>query len=608
MPLDTDRTVADTRHFKSYVNNLASILALPAMWAGLECSQVATTLLDALVRTLRLDMAYLRATVAEGSAPQEWIRSAAESANGTNEPVEACPALAAHVTTRRPGASSRIENPCGAGMVSIVGFELRLEGAAIGTCVAGSRRLDFPTDGERLLLQVAINQAAVALQAAQRPAREALWNEVAEWRRMAQALSEMALPGDEQARPVHANGTCTDAADRKPAPDGPRQVFTEIRTMKKRLQRENSQQAGLLNLTHDTIFVRNMQDVITYWNRGAEELYGWTAGQAIGKDAHQLLKTIFPIPIEELRIELLRAGRWEGELQTMKADGTRVTVASRWSIRRDEQGRLDAILETNNDVSDRKRRDARTQALNEELKKRSAELETINRELEAFSYSVSHDLRAPLRHIVGYGEMLQKHSGSLLDQEGSRFMTAILNAARRMGNLIDDLLAFSRIARADTQMTMVDLNRLLKEVVEELQPDTHGRDIAWRLAALPVVHGDRSMLRLALVNLLSNAVKFTRTRPRAEIEVGCTEGTDDTVVVFVRDNGVGFNMKYADKLFRVFQRLHQQEAFEGSGIGLATVRRIISRHSGSVWAEGRKDDGAVFYFSVPRRSERPTHA
>jgi light-regulated signal transduction histidine kinase (bacteriophytochrome) len=219
--------------------------------------------------------------------------------------------------------------------------------------------------------------------------------------------------------------------------------------------------------------------------------------------------------------------------------------------------------------------------------------------LEAFAYSVSHDLRAPIRHIVGYAELLQKHSSSALDEKSQRYMMTILESAKKMGTLIDDLLAFSRIGRAETRATTVNLDLLVKEALGEVQQDTNGRNIAWNVGALPELYGDRSMLRLALVNLISNAVKFTRTRPRAEIEIGCLEKNKDEVVVFIRDNGVGFDMKYVDKLFGVFRRLHSTQAFEGTGIGLATVHRIIHRHGGRVWAEGLVDSGATFFLAVP---------
>ena len=363
---------------------------------------------------------------------------------------------------------------------------------------------------------------------------------------------------------------------------------------------ERTQQASLLNLTHDTIFVRDMSDVITYWNRGAQELYGWTAEEAISKRAHELLQTVFPVPLEEIRAELLRSGRWDGELRKTRADGSQVIVASRWSLRRDEQGRPTAILETNNDITERERRAQEIRTLNEELGKRTAELEAINKELEAFAYSISHDLRAPLRHMAGFTELLQKNTASVLNERNQRYVRMILESAQRMGNLIDDLLAFSRIGRAETHKTLVNLDQLVEEALTEVRQDTDGRNIVWKIGKLPAWYGDRSMLRLVLVNLISNAVKFTRTRSPAEIEIGCMNQEQDQVVVFIRDNGVGFDMKYVRKLFGVFQRLHTPEAFEGTGIGLATVQRIVHRHGGRAWAEGLVDKGATFYFLLSK--------
>jgi PAS domain S-box-containing protein len=365
---------------------------------------------------------------------------------------------------------------------------------------------------------------------------------------------------------------------------------------------ERTQQASLLDLTHDTIFVRDMSDAIIYWNRGAQELYGWTAEEAIGKRAHDLLKSIFPAPIEEIRAELLRSGRWEGELEKTRADGTHVIVASRWSLRRDEQGRPAAILETNNDITERERREQEIRTLNDQLGRRTAELEATNKELEAFAYSISHDLRAPLRHMAGFTELLQKNMTSLLNEKSQRYVMMILESAHRMGNLIDDLLAFSRISRTETHKTAVSLEQLVNEALIEVRQDTGGRKITWRVGGLPAWYGDRSMLRVVFVNLISNAVKFTRTRSEAEIEIGCLnqDQDQDQVVMFIRDNGVGFDMRYINKLFGVFQRLHSPESFEGTGIGLATVQRIVHRHGGRVWAEGLVDKGATFYFSLSK--------
>jgi signal transduction histidine kinase len=252
------------------------------------------------------------------------------------------------------------------------------------------------------------------------------------------------------------------------------------------------------------------------------------------------------------------------------------------------------------EVEQRRLRENEIRKLNQELGERAVELEATNKELESFAYSVSHDLRAPLRHMIGYSELLQKQASSSLDEKSQRFIQTILDSAKRMGKLIDDLLSFSRIGRAETRTTDVDLKQLVEEVVAEIGQDTKDRDIAWKIDALPACHGDRSMLRLVVLNLVSNAVKFTRMRKLAEIEIGCVDPDTKEIELFVRDNGAGFDMQYENKLFGVFQRLHLSEQFEGTGIGLATVHRIIHRHGGKVRGEGVVDRGATFYFSLPK--------
>jgi light-regulated signal transduction histidine kinase (bacteriophytochrome) len=252
------------------------------------------------------------------------------------------------------------------------------------------------------------------------------------------------------------------------------------------------------------------------------------------------------------------------------------------------------------EVEQRAQREDEIRNLNQELVKRAAELEATNKDLESFSYSVSHDLRAPLRHLVGFSELLQKQTASLLDDKNRRYLQTILDAAKKMGNLIDDLLAFSRVGRAETKGTLISLEQLVSEAVAELSPETKGREIAWKIDALPVCYGDRSLLKLVVVNLVSNAIKFTRMQTRAEIEIGCVGRNRDEAEIFVRDNGAGFDMQYVNKLFGVFQRLHLPEQFEGTGIGLATVQRIVHRHGGKVRAEGAVDEGATFYFSLPK--------
>ena len=232
------------------------------------------------------------------------------------------------------------------------------------------------------------------------------------------------------------------------------------------------------------------------------------------------------------------------------------------------------------------------------------ELTTANKELEAFSYSVSHDLRAPLRHIAGFAALLEKGAAEKLGAQHLRYVRLITDSAARMGRLVDDLLAFSRMGRTEMVRTPVDLDSLVGEIIGEEARDQNGRDIVWKRQPLPTVLGDPAMLRVALSNLIANAVKYTASRSHAEIEVGTLEHSNGEHVVFVRDNGVGFDMQYADKLFGVFQRLHSGDEFEGTGIGLANVRRVIQRHGGRTWAEGRVEAGATFYVSLPKEGAR----
>jgi signal transduction histidine kinase len=245
-----------------------------------------------------------------------------------------------------------------------------------------------------------------------------------------------------------------------------------------------------------------------------------------------------------------------------------------------------------------------TENLEQRVLDRTVQLEAANKELEAFAYTVSHDLRAPLRHIDGFMKLLQKRTTTALDQQSRHYMDTISESSQKMGLLIDDLLSFSRMGRHALSVQTVELEPLVHEVIQELAPDAEGRNIDWRIGDLPAVSGDASLLRMVLANLIANAVKFTRPREKARIEIGSQPGQNADTVIYVRDNGVGFGMAYADKLFGVFQRLHRAEEFEGTGIGLATVRRIIARHGGRTWAEGEPDQGATFLFSLPRRGER----
>ena len=603
-------------------------------------------------------------------------------------------------------------------------------------------------------------------------------------------------------------------------------------------------QAALLDLTHDAIFVRDMHGKISYWNRAAEDLYGWRQREAAGKMSHELLRTQSSKPLREIEALLFETGAWEGELVHQKRDGTEVIVSSRWALQTDPAGNRIGILESNRDVTARKRLErrfenllesapdaivvvnqngqielvnAQTQRLfgyrreeligqnvevlvpnrfrgshmvhrerysatpharamganlelygrrkdgsefpveislspletgegtlissairditdrrraeskfrhlleaapdamvivndqgivvlsnaqterlfgysreellgkpveilvperfrnrhpghrrgfhanprtrpmgqglelygrrkdgsefpveislspieteegvltssairdismrreatekihrlNTTLQQKVAELDALNTELESFSYTVSHDLRAPLRHIDGFARILQEEHTSELSAEAARMLGRIIEGANRMGSLIDDLLALGRVGRKELSIRAVDLNEVVTSAMSELPPGLESRQIQWNIEPLGDAQCDSGLLKLVFSNLLSNAVKFTRTRQVAEIHVGRRD-QGGTPAYFVRDNGVGFDPKYADKLFGVFQRLHSQQEFEGTGVGLATVRRIVNRHGGEIRAESEPGNGATFIFTLAPNSQ-----
>ena len=284
------------------------------------------------------------------------------------------------------------------------------------------------------------------------------------------------------------------------------------------------------------------------------------------------------------------------------AEGHLLSVLVNAAPIRDAAGNIVAGINSWRDITERKQAEAELRRLKDELElrveQRTAELAAANRELEAFGYSVSHDLRAPLRHISSYVRLLEKDAGPSLNPSSREDLQILGDASTRMGNLIDDLLSLSRLGRAAMVEQAVSLERLVDEARRELAPATAGRAIDWQIAPLPQVRADPNLLRNVFVNLLSNAIKYTRPRNPACIEIGSRQQQNE-LVCFVRDNGVGFEMEFVDKLFGVFQRLHAAEDFEGTGIGLASVRRIIQRHGGRTWAEGQVDRGATFYFSLP---------
>jgi PAS domain S-box-containing protein len=497
------------------------------------------------------------------------------------------------------------------------------------------------------------------------------------------------------------------------------------------------EQAELLDLINDAVIVRNLRNEITYWNLGAEELYGWRTEENLGKVTHELFQTVFPKELAEIEAETLERGSWEGELTHRRRAGSVVTVSSRWVLRKDEQGNPNGILESNRDITAKKEAEATQRKSEEEncqseirflllidavkdyaivsldadglvtswnsgtqrLKGHSAEeimgqyvgrlylqedvergklaeelrraaaqghmedegwrvrkdgsrfwaevvttalrgaggeligfvkidrditarrdsekqirelnlqliqqldqLGNVNRELESFSYSVSHDLRAPLRLVDGFARILKEEHSANMAPEAVRYLDRILTAATHMGQLIDDLLNLAKIGRLELKRERAQITVLVKQAIAELPTEAQERNIEWWVEPLPELNCDARLLKLIFTNLLSNAVKFTRKQANAVIEVG-SRASDGQPTNFVRDNGAGFDMQYADKLFGVFQRLHRQADFEGTGIGLATVQRIVRRHGGDIWAESQLNSGTTFFFALGPRSE-----
>jgi len=358
------------------------------------------------------------------------------------------------------------------------------------------------------------------------------------------------------------------------------------------------------NVKDYAIYMLDAEGRVATWTLGAEQVEGYQAAEIIG----QPFSAFFTpedfrqgIPDRILK-EAETSGRAVSEGWRLRKNGTRFWSHGILTAIRDESGALQGFSKVGHDITERKQAEETINNLNEELERRvlerTAQLEAANQELEAFSYSVSHDLRTPLRHIAGYIAILHAEVSAKLPERIRQHMRTISDAAKHMGDLIDALLEFSRMGRSEMHEEIVDLSQLVEKARQQLHRDLEGRSIDWQIGELPEVRGDPFMLRLVVLNLVSNALKYTRPRKKPRIEIA-SETSGNEVIVHVRDNGVGFDMKYAEKLFGVFQRLHRSEEFEGTGIGLANVRRIIHRHGGRTWAEAKLDAGATFYFSLP---------
>jgi PAS domain S-box-containing protein len=367
------------------------------------------------------------------------------------------------------------------------------------------------------------------------------------------------------------------------------EAVVELEHRRRELDEALAEADRYFSISRDLLAIANTDGQFVRVNPAWQEVFGWTPAEMTERP---FVDFVHPEDREATAAETEALAEGHGQLRFVNRyrckDGSYRWLSWR-TVLHPEGKRLYA---TARDITAQRQAEV-------EIQRQVEELDAVNKELEAFSYSVSHDLRAPLRHVLGFAGLLEAGAGPKLEVEERRYISTIMAAATRMGRLIDDLLSFSRTSRAALTRRRVDLHALVEDVRREVQLAAGDRKVSWEIGPLPDVDGDGALLRVVLVNLLSNAVKYTSEQPESRIEIGHRIEANGEVVVFVRDNGAGFDMAYAHKLFGVFQRLHRAEEFEGTGVGLATVRRIIQRHGGRTWAEGALGQGATFSFSLP---------
>ncbi|WP_257456894.1 PAS domain S-box protein [Archangium lipolyticum] len=380
--------------------------------------------------------------------------------------------------------------------------------------------------------------------------------------------------------------------------------ITDQKRMEAALKESEARFRNMADHAPVMLWVTDPSGACTYLNKSWYEFTGQTEETGLG---FGWLAATHPDDVKRAEAIFLEANAKQApfqlEYRLRRKDGEYRWAIDAASPRYSPSGEYLGYIGSVIDITESKRAEEEMRRFNQQLERRvqerTAALLEANKELESFSYSVSHDLRAPLRHIMGFAQLLESRTSESLDATARRHVKTIAEAARQGGKLVDDLLEFSRMGRAELKKAPVSLGDLVAEVRRELAPEAEGRKVQWRVGALPEVQADPALLRLVFKNLLSNALKYSRPREEALIEVEARDG-DGELQVTVRDNGVGFEMQYVDKLFGVFQRLHRPEQFEGTGIGLANVRRIIARHGGRTWAEGAVGQGATFHFTLPR--------
>lgn len=370
-------------------------------------------------------------------------------------------------------------------------------------------------------------------------------------------------------------------------------------TQMKNAEEKIIQATYMINNATDAIIASDLNWVINNYNNAAQKIYGFEPHEVIGKIAEDILITEFVNTTKrDFLLDLKYKGFWNGEVIQKTKSGNLVPILSSLSVNRDNDGNAIGYIAVNRDISERKKREVIISKLNVELEQNLIELEITNRELESFSYTISHDLRAPLRAIDGFTQILKEDYIDQLDDEAQRLMEVVMSNAKKMGQLIDDLLHFSRLSKQEVIKTNVNMNAMVKLVLEELTNLNGELTTEISIGDLADASADLSAIKQVWVNLISNAIKYSKNKTNARVEISCSESANENIYK-IKDNGVGFSMRYYDKLFGVFQRLHGGE-FEGTGVGLAIVQRIIQKNGGKVWAEAEVNKGATFYFSLPK--------